>query len=108
MPGFRSSAARWFRAYLLPGAAFMLLLCPALDSPLAGTIDIDIHDGEPWAAIWDTDRLSATGNYMYDAEGMSMAFKVERIWFYHGGDYPESELPYQLGETSFSTIKSLY
>ncbi len=75
---------------------FLLLLCPAPNAALAGTMDIDIHDGEPWRAIWDPDRYSATGNYMYDAEGMSTAFKVERIWFYHGGDYPDSGLPYQL------------
>lgn len=23
-------------------------------------------------------------------------FKVERIWFYHGGDYPDSGIPYQV------------
>lgn len=63
-----------------------------------GTMIIDLHDGQPWAPNWDTSPWVASGNFMpgIDTWGWGGGFTVERIWFYHGGDYEESGEPYQI------------
>ncbi len=62
----------------------------------SGLMSIDIHDGEPWAPIWDGGTTKAIGNFMPGIDTWGYGFEVERIWFYHGGDYPDSGIPYQL------------
>jgi hypothetical protein len=95
MHGSRSSGRTRFgiaMAVILLG----LLGFSSAQADTGGSMDIDIHDGQPWVPIWDTDPSSATGNFMTGIDTWDYGFKVERIWFYHGGDYPDSGIPYQI------------
>ncbi len=86
-------------AFLLLAALLLLQSAPGLDSANAeilGHMDIDIHDGEPWSPLWDPYPRSGIGNFMTGIDTWGIGFKVERIWFYHGGDYPDSGQPYRI------------
>jgi hypothetical protein len=101
MPDSRSFAPSRgsFPAVCFLAALLLLQFTPGLDSANAeilGHMDIDIHDGEPWVPLWGPDPLSGAGNFMTGIDTWGIGFKVEQIWFYHGGDYPDSGQPYQI------------
>jgi hypothetical protein len=86
----------WFGVVL--GLTTLLLLSSSEQAfaDLPGIMIIDIHDGEPWAANWDTGPTYMSGNFMTGIDTWGTGFWVERIWFYHGGDYPDSGAHYQI------------
>lgn len=61
-----------------------------------GSLIIDIHDGQPWGPNYETDEDYASGNFMPGIDTWGVGFTVERLWFYHGGPYSESGVPYQV------------
>ncbi|MCB1164376.1 hypothetical protein KDL67_16915 [bacterium] len=62
-----------------------------------GFLSIDIHDGTPYSPIWGATSGMVLGNFMtWPDDTFDEGFIVQRIWFYHGGDYAESGIPYEL------------
>lgn len=61
-----------------------------------GSLIIDIHDGQPWGPNYDITENFASGNFMPGIDTWGTGFTVERLWFYHGGPYAESGVPYQV------------
>lgn len=62
----------------------------------AGTMILDIHDGAPCAQNVDTSDIFASGNFMTGIDTWGYGFRVDRMWFYHGGNYADSGEPYQV------------
>ncbi|MEZ4397464.1 MAG: hypothetical protein R3C71_11180 [Candidatus Krumholzibacteriia bacterium] len=62
-----------------------------------GFLSIDIHDGVPYSPIWGPTSTTVVGNFMtWPDDTFDEGFIVQRIWFYHGGDYAESGIPYEV------------
>ncbi len=61
------------------------------------TLTLDFHDGVP---AWQIDFLGepqSVGNFMTGINvGPAGVYYVKRVWFYHGGDYEDSGVPYNL------------
>lgn len=61
-----------------------------------GLLSIDIHDGVPYAPILVASPAAMAGNFMTWVDTWGEGYIVQRIWFYHGGSYAESGVPYEV------------
>ncbi|MBM4118703.1 hypothetical protein FJ251_13400 [bacterium] len=98
MANYKSSGSKAHLAALaLLALSSIARLCPG--PALAdgtGSLIIDIHDGQPWSPNYETGAHYASGNFMPGLDTWGSYFVVERLWFYHGGPYAESGVPYQV------------
>lgn len=61
-----------------------------------GHLTINIHDGIPYVPIPGVTQDMVVGNFMTWVDTWGSGFRVLRIWFYHGGNYAESGIPYEV------------
>lgn len=79
------------------GLTVVLVVLGVAQTAEAVLISYDIHDGIPWNPLFTVSYNRTAGNLMPGIEvPFGEYFYVERIWFYHGGDYPESGVPYRV------------
>jgi len=85
------------RVFISSVIAYVALLGFATDSH-AALFSYDIHDGVPANPLYTVNYNHTAGNFMIGIEVPEYTgwFTVERIWFYHGGDYAESGVPYRV------------
>jgi len=93
---------RWFASrcltFVAPCAVISIIAlggCPAAAEP-RGLLSIDIHDGVPYAPILVASPSAIAGNFMTWVDTWGEGFIVQRMWFYHGGSYAESGVPYEI------------
>lgn len=91
---------RWFATKAAVPAVLLIWFAAAGGGPsradTAGHMNIDIHDGVPFSAISVVGANGAVGNFMTGIDTWGVGFMVERVWFYHGGNYAESGVPYRV------------
>jgi hypothetical protein len=98
MRGFRSSGSR------IPLTGIFIAALASTQLPSGGSaapgerglLGIDIHDGAPYAPVWASSEDQAVGNFMTWIDTWDEGFIIQRIWFYHGGDYADSGVPYEV------------
>jgi hypothetical protein len=83
---------------LVVGLTVALVMLGVAQTAEAVLISYDIHDGVPANPLYTVNYYSTAGNFMIGIEVPEYTgwFTVERIWFYHGGDYAESGVPYRV------------
>lgn len=93
---------RWFasrRLTLIAPCALVSSLALGWSGAAAeprGLLSIDIHDGIPYAPILVAAPEAIAGNFMTWVDTWGEGFIVQRVWFYHGGSYAESGVPYEI------------
>jgi hypothetical protein len=77
---------------IISGLLFQCVLAETTD-----TVILNFHDGTPDWQIWYGNEMESMGNFMPGIDvGPSGTYEIKRAWFYHGGDYEESGVPYNL------------
>ena len=94
-------SCRWFdSSRLLAGVVLLVSLGLCVTHSVVeaeearGHLTINIHDGIPYVPIPGVDQYKVVGNFMTWVDTWDEGFILERIWFYHGGNYADSGIPY--------------
>jgi len=93
-------SSRWFASRPVAPAVLVVCLAAVGGRPsradTVGHMNIDIHDGIPFSAISVVGYHGAVGNFMTGIDTWGTGFTVERVWFYHGGSYADSGVPFRI------------
>ena len=93
---FRSLDTRFQLSVSVLVSAALLMQVLVVPSE-ADILEIDIHDGTPWTPNVDAGDDFPSGNFFtLDPVIWILGFRVQRVWFYHEGQYPDSGEPYEV------------